>query len=204
MPFKTTPDPAFPSKPNPKPKQHTPSSSSSSKPDPSTGPVFFWHPHDGHGYLGQWYHSPFSVDGDTYATAEMYMMVQKARLFRDEDVARKMLNTTDPKRHKALGRQVKGFEGGVWDEHKLSIVEQANYHKFTISEDEADLRKMLLATAERELVEASPLDRVWGVGFAEKNAEANRARWGQNLLGKALMNVRGRLRAEVRKGYFEE
>jgi ribA/ribD-fused uncharacterized protein len=58
---------------------------------------------------------------------------------------------------------------------------------------------MLLATGERELVEASPLDRIWGVGFAEKSAERNRHRWGQNLLGRALMDVRARLREEGRE-----
>lgn len=78
----------------------------------------------------------------------------------------------------------------------MRIVEEGNYHKFTISEDAASLKAMLLATGERELVEASPMDRIWGVGFTEKNAGHNRVRWGQNLLGKALMNVRARLREE--------
>jgi predicted NAD-dependent protein-ADP-ribosyltransferase YbiA (DUF1768 family) len=47
-------------------------------------PVFFWKPHDGNGYLGQWYWSKFTVEGETYVTAETWMMVQKARLFGDE------------------------------------------------------------------------------------------------------------------------
>jgi ribA/ribD-fused uncharacterized protein len=75
-------------------------------------------------------------------------------------------------------------------------VEEGNYHKFTISEDAENLRAMLLATGDRELVEASAMDRVWGIGFSESNAEQNRVRWGENLLGKALMNVRERLREE--------
>ncbi|KAF2033602.1 DUF1768-domain-containing protein, partial [Setomelanomma holmii] len=166
-------------------------------PTPETSkPVYFWRPNDGNGYLGQWFWSPFTIDGETYATAEMWMMVQKARLFKDEDVARNMLATTDPKQHKALGRQVDNFDGKVWDEQKLKIVEDGNYHKFTASEDAENLRKMLLATGDRELVEASPLDRIWGVGFGEKNAGQSRQWWGQNLLGKALTNVRARLREE--------
>jgi ribA/ribD-fused uncharacterized protein len=83
---------------------------------------------------------------------------------------------------------------------KLKIVEEGNWHKFTISDDTAHLRQMLLATWERELVEASPLDRIWGVMFAEKNACANRHRWVQNLLGRALMSVRGSLRKEEKAG----
>jgi ribA/ribD-fused uncharacterized protein len=75
-------------------------------------------------------------------------------------------------------------------------------YKFTIAEDAESLRGWLLKTGDRKLVEASPFDRVWGVGFTEKNAGANRQRWGQNLLGKALMVVRTRLeeqRAEAKK-----
>ncbi|KAH7380798.1 hypothetical protein BKA66DRAFT_419836 [Pyrenochaeta sp. MPI-SDFR-AT-0127] len=162
-------------------------------------PVYFWRPNDGNGYLGQWYWSEFTVDGETYATAEMWMMVQKARLFNDEAIAKKMLATTDPKTHKGLGRKVKNFDGKRWDDEKLRIVEEGNYHKFTISEDAANLRTMLMATGDRELVEASPLDKIWGVGFGENNAGANRHRWGQNLLGIAVMNVRARLREEGEK-----
>lgn len=97
---------------------HPSTSSNTNTPiSPSTRPVYFWRPHEeGTGYLGQWYSSPFTVSGDTYATAEMWMMVQKARLFGDEDVARQMLKTSDPKKHKALGRQVKNFDNRVWDE----------------------------------------------------------------------------------------
>lgn len=79
---------------------------------------------------------------------------------------------------------------------RLKIVEDGNYHKFKASDDAVALKEMLLKTGERELVEASPLDRIWGIGYKEGNAAQNRAKWGQNLLGIALMNVRGRLRKE--------
>ncbi|KAJ4305178.1 hypothetical protein N0V90_000709 [Kalmusia sp. IMI 367209] len=169
----------------------------SSKDQQRNDPVYFWKPDQGHGYLGQWYWSPWVHEGDTYVNAEVWMMVGKARLFGDESIARQMLDTTDPREHKALGRKVKNFNQKVWDSNKSRIVEEGNYHKFTISEDAVNLKAMLLATEEREIVEASPMDRIWGVGFAEKNAGQNRGRWGQNLLGKALMVVRGRLREEV-------
>ncbi|CAO2648009.1 Nn.00g089310.m01.CDS01 [Neocucurbitaria sp. VM-36] len=171
-------------------------STTTSEQQQSNQPVYFWRPNQGNGYLGQWFWSAFTVNGETYATAEMWMMVQKARLFGDEVVAAKMLATTNPKEHKALGRKVKNFDGGKWDEHKLQIVIDGNYHKFTVSDDAKNLRSMLLATGERELVEASPMDRIWGVGFTEKDAGKNRVRWGENLLGEALMSVRGRLREE--------
>ena len=125
MPYQTIPDPDFPplssstSHSKSKPKQP---SATSSTTQPTTKPVFFWRPNDGNGYLSQWFYSPFTVDGDTYATAEMWMMVQKARLFGDEDTAKSMLGTMDPKRHKALGRQVKNFSEKTWDERELCLV----------------------------------------------------------------------------------
>jgi predicted NAD-dependent protein-ADP-ribosyltransferase YbiA (DUF1768 family) len=61
------------------------STSISTSATPSTKPVFFWKPNDGHGYLSQWYWSKFTVDNETYAQAEMWMMVQKARCFGDWD-----------------------------------------------------------------------------------------------------------------------
>jgi ribA/ribD-fused uncharacterized protein len=84
---------------------------------PYSRPFYFWKPQQPGGYLSQWYASTFTLpNGETYATTEMWMMVQKARLFGDEEVAKKMLATTDPKEHKELGREVRGWEGGVWDE----------------------------------------------------------------------------------------
>lgn len=54
---------------------------------------------------------------------------------------------------------------------------------------------MLLETGDRLLVEASPYDKIWGVGYSAANAAANEGNWGENLLGKALMRVRDRLRS---------
>lgn len=107
-----------------------------------------------------------------------------------------MLRTPSPKQHKALGRRVANFSEAKWDERKFEIVTQGNYYKFTISSDALRIRGLLLATGERELVEASPLDRIWGIGFVERDAEGMREVWGENLLGRALERVRERLREE--------
>ncbi|OCL13213.1 DUF1768-domain-containing protein [Glonium stellatum] len=157
--------------------------------------IYFWreYGHD-YGFLSQWYESAWEHEGTTYVSAEMWMMVQKARLFGDEQIAQAMLETTDPKAHKAFGRKVSDFDPEVWDQNKNRIVKEGNWHKFTKSKDQAELQKLLLATGDKELVEASPFDKIWGIGFTEKGAEKNRHKWGQNLLGKALMDVRDRLR----------
>jgi ribA/ribD-fused uncharacterized protein len=99
------------------------SSSTTTTTTPSPRPLYFWRPHtEGTGYLSQWYPSPFPISSTHYAThyatAEMWMMVQKARLFGDEETAAQMLSTEDPKVHKALGRKVRGFQEGKWDARK--------------------------------------------------------------------------------------
>jgi ribA/ribD-fused uncharacterized protein len=71
--------------------------------------------------------------------------------------------------------------------------------KFTKSEHAPQLRAQLLDTEDRELVEAAPRDRTWGIGFGAVNAGAQRHRWGKNLLGQALVIVRKRLQEEARE-----
>lgn len=125
------------------------------------------------------------------------MMYNKAMLFDDYSIGAKIMATKSPKTQKSLGRKVKNFDEKKWNEHKSRIVEEASYHKFTKSLSETeDMRALLLATGDRELVEASPYDRIWGIGFVEADAEDCRADWGENLLGKALEKARASIRAE--------
>lgn len=142
--------------------------------------------------FSQWYDSPFVVDGVEYATAEHYMMVRKAKLFGDTEVIELMLKSRDPGKVKALGRMVKGFNESLWCDHRLKIVADGNYAKF--SQNPA-LKDYLVATKNRVLVEASPYDRVWGVGLSADNENIKQPqRWqGENLLGFALMKVRSQL-----------
>nr|WP_228122912.1 NADAR family protein [Saccharothrix syringae] len=143
--------------------------------------------------LSQWYEAPFTEDGRTYPTAEHYMMAGKALLFGDEEVAARVLAARTPVEAKALGRQVRGFDGDRWAEHRVDVVVRGNLAKFRAHDD---LRSYLLSTGDRVLVEASPVDRVWGIGLAaDDERAADPSRWlGLNLLGQALMTVRERLR----------
>jgi ribA/ribD-fused uncharacterized protein len=128
------------------------------------------------------------------------MMYHKALLFADADIAAQIMATPVPATQKALGRKVRGFDEGVWKANRERIVEEANWWKFVngtgTGEQAKGLRERFLETGQRDLIEASPRDRIWGIGFGKNNAEANRERWGLNLLGKALMRVRERLKEE--------
>ncbi|UGQ09866.1 NADAR family protein [Yinghuangia sp. ASG 101] len=149
----------------------------------------------GAGCLSQWWPSPFTVDDVTYATAEHWMMAGKARLFGDPAAERRAVAAPHPKTAKAVGRQVRGFDEATWVARRFELVVAGNVAKFG---QNAALRAFLLGTNTRILVEASPMDRLWGIGLAATDPRADDpAQWrGLNLLGFALMETRARLRAE--------
>ncbi|WP_262285727.1 NADAR family protein [Micromonospora sp. MA102] len=148
----------------------------------------------GAGCLSQWWPAPFTVDGRTYATAEHWMMWHKATLFGDDGMAERVLTAAHPQRAKALGRQVRGFDEAIWAARRYDIVVAGSVAKFGQHEQ---LGRFLLGTGERVLVEASPVDHIWGIGLAADDPRAeDPARWrGDNLLGFALMEARAALRA---------
>ncbi|MFG3049457.1 NADAR family protein [Kitasatospora sp. NPDC048239] len=152
------------------------------QPDGSPGP----------GTLSQWWPGAFTVDGVEYATAEHWMMAGKARLFGDDEIVPRILAARTPAEAKKLGRLVQGFDERVWTAKRFELVVEGNVAKF--GQDQA-LRAYLLRTGGRVLVEASPLDKVWGIGLAAHDERARRpGQWrGENLLGFALMEARARL-----------
>ena len=144
--------------------------------------------------LSQWYESPFIVDNICYPTAEHWMMAQKALLFDDAAIFQKIVTAQKPGEVKELGRQIAGFDEQSWNKNRYDIVKQGNFHKFS---QHPVLAEYLLKTAPRILAEASPVDKIWGVGLAEddKAIQYIDAWPGLNLLGFALMEVRDMLKA---------
>ena len=153
----------------------------------------FYREREANGIFSQWYRADMTIDGRKFFCCEQYMMWSKAILFDDGETAEKIMLAKTPKEIKKLGREVSNFDQAVWDKNKLEIVIKANYNKFT---QNGELLKRLLATGDRVLVEASPWDRIWGVGLGADDPDVyDRDKWkGQNLLGQALMAVRDMVR----------
>ncbi|MET7402814.1 NADAR family protein [Dactylosporangium sp. NPDC005572] len=157
--------------------------------------LFFWGHHPradgsiGPSCLSQWWPAEFLVDGVLFPSAEHFMMYRKALLFGDEAVAERILTVAHPNEAKTLGRQIAPFDEAVWVRSRFEIVVEGSVAKF---DQNPDLRAFLLGTGDRVLVEASPLDRVWGIGLTAGDASADEpVLWrGQNLLGFALMRAR--------------
>lgn len=93
--------------------------------------------------LSQWWPSPFTVDGVTYATAEHWMMAGKARLFGDEDALARVLAAGHPSQAKNAGRLVRGFDEEVWARERFGIVVEGSVRKFSA---DAESRAFLLGT----------------------------------------------------------
>lgn len=144
--------------------------------------------------FSQWYFAPFVIDDMIYPTAEHYMMAQKALLFGDNGIFHQIIHAKHPKQAKDLGRQVSNFDEKTWNKKRVDIVMTGNLAKFS---QHNDLKTFLLNTGKRILVEASPVDKIWGVGLAQDDDRIhNPLTWqGLNLLGFALMNVRDKLSA---------
>ena len=156
--------------------------------------ICFWRIKDPYGFLSNWWVSPFVENGITFHTAEHYLMYHKAILFNDKHSAKSILIVNTPSEVKRIGRHVKNFDQKVWDENKYEIMCRGLYLKFS---QNPYLLKLLLETGDAILVEASPVDVVWGVGLAVPTSSCGVDLDncpGQNLLGKALMEVRDKLK----------
>lgn len=142
--------------------------------------------------FSQWWISPFEYEGQVYRSAEHWMMAGKARLFNDSVTLAAILNAHTPAEAKKWGRAVRNFDPDIWDAGKFQLVVKGNWLKF--SQHEA-LKDFLLQTGNRVIVEASPVDPVWGIGMAVTDAGVEQpGNWkGENLLGFALMEVRDQL-----------
>lgn len=142
--------------------------------------------------FSQWFKCEFKDEQSiSYNCAEQYMMAQKALLFKDEEIYHLIMKVEYPKEHKALGRKIKNFNQVIWDQNCQKIVMQGNYYKFS---QNSDLLQNLKNTVDCTLVEASPFDKIWGIGLGESaSAEllGNPLNWkGQNLLGLLLTELR--------------
>ena len=164
------------------------------------GTIFFYghSGSNGKACLSNFYPAAFVDHEDSicYSNTEQYLMYHKAKLFGDMVIANQILSTTHPSTIKALGRKVKGFNDTTWDKHKYNIMCRGLYYKFSQNDM---LGAYLLSTGDATLAEASPTDRIWGIGMSEQQAinlpQHLLYSRGQNLLGQALMSTRDRIRS---------
>ena len=140
--------------------------------------------------LTNWHMQEFEHKDIKFNCSEQAMMYEKAMLFADFETADLILKAESPKDQKALGRKVKSFDESTWDRLKYKIVKDILRSKFTTIESNRDFLRSLKRTT---IVESSPYDRVWGIGYRKEDAIDNIHNWGENLLGKILTELSNEL-----------
>lgn len=137
----------------------------------------------------------------TFTSTEQGFMYIKAITFGDNVTAQKILNTDDPNRCRKLGRQVKGYNDAEWAKIRYDVFYTLNWAKYT--QDKKLQEKLLDPQFDgKKFVEASPIDKIWGIGYAEDNPniEFTDMYWGKNYLGRILTNIRKRLKSAKGSG----
>lgn len=149
---------------------------------------YFWNTIYSQWYISQDKDYLFEENGVGFITAEHYMMYYKALIFGDLETAGKILKTVHPRDVKRLGRQVANYDDSVWNAKRFDVVVNGNILKFSQNPELLeDLRKY----KNKIFVEASPEDKIWGIGLHyEDDRVLDDSLWqGQNLLGNAINRV---------------
>jgi ribA/ribD-fused uncharacterized protein len=152
--------------------------------------AFFFHlPEEPHGYLSNWYPSPFDLDGIRFSSVEQYIMYRKCMTFGDEASAEAVLAAEDPAAQQIIGRRAAGYIGHVWDGMRQMVAFRGLMAKFTQNEE---LKQKLLDTGDAYLVECAGSDKNWACGVRlNDEGRFDAENWtGGNILGFALMEVR--------------
>lgn len=150
--------------------------------------LYFWKPDDEHGIFSNWYECPYTHNNILFNTSEHYLMYEKAILMNDLTIAAKIITCDSPKRAQQLGRMIKNWDEDKWVQNRENIMFNALKAKF---DNNPALKNYLLNTNNKILVEASPVDKIWGIGLNKHDAAKNPGVFkGLNLLGKSLMNLR--------------
>lgn len=151
--------------------------------------VYFYNQNKVNGFMSNFFPSTFMHDGLIYNCSEQRFIKAKQERYEpdNERLAEAIMNETDPASIKALGRRVGNFDPDDWEGVRESVMYEAVLLKFS---QNSVLKRKLLNTNDKTLVEASPTDLIWGIGLSIKDAELGKKWKGKNLLGRVLMSVR--------------
>lgn len=150
--------------------------------------------------LSNFYKTQFNYNGNEFPNSETAIMYTKAQTFGDQTTADKILKCKEPSGAKRLGRKVKPFEPNKWIESRDENVPKILYQKFT---QNSKLKEWLISTGNAVLAEIAIedsrgriryKDMLWGIGIGAHHKDIDKPnewhKFGENYLGKTLMNVR--------------
>jgi N-glycosidase YbiA len=145
--------------------------------------LFYGERHEPYGCFSNFAAYPIEIDGVVWPTVEHYFQAQK---FPGTEHADRIRAASSPMVAKRLGRSRHVPLRPDWEAVKDDVMRRAVLRKF---EQHPDVRAVLLATGDEEIVENAPRDYYWGCGAKGT---------GKNMLGRILMEVRATLRERER------
>lgn len=155
---------------------------------------FYSHTKGNYKYMSNFYPSVFVDEvGNEFNCSEQYLMYNKCKLFdpSNDQMLLQILEEKSPAKIKALGRMVKNYNEYIWNQSRYKIMVNGIKLKFGQNQSIAN---ELIQTNPKMLYEAAQNDNIWGIGFnAETAVTKDKTCFGSNLLGKALVHVRGEL-----------
>ena len=139
-------------------------------------------------HLPNFHHQSFEYEGNVISCVEQGYQSEKARFVGREDLADSILSMSDPVHMKRTGD---GISDDQWYSSgtALATMKKLLVAKFTQC---AGLRKTLINTGSRTLVESSPSSLYWGSGIHMKHQDAlnTDVYKGSNHMGRLLGEVR--------------
>lgn len=150
--------------------------------------IFFYSHYGEFGFLSNFYPTQIKFREYIFPSSEHLYMWKKARFFEDLETSNKILHADSPRKAKQLGRLVANFDENIWKLHCGPAMISTLLHKF----NDMTMRRKLLSTYDKYLVEASPTDKIWGIGMSDSDPDRfDDTKWiGENLLGNCLMQIR--------------
>ena len=114
-------------------------------------------------------------------------MSQKARLFNDKSALEMILKEENPKKQKALGKRIKGFNQQTWHDHAKGLCSPGIEAKIL---QNPSIKDLLVSTGNRKIGEANPHDNFFGIGLHLNDAKSCK---GKNIMGFILEDIRTKL-----------
>ena len=93
--------------------------------------IGFWKVNEPYGEFSNWYMSNFKLFNIKFISSEQALMYCKALYFGDKEITSKILEETNNKNIKDLGRQVKNYKDLEWSAVRYPIMSLILYHKFS-------------------------------------------------------------------------
>lgn len=156
--------------------------------------IFFYGIKDKYSYMSNFYKVIFTDENNiNYCCSEQYFMYKKCETFdpTNDNLLKLILSEKSATKIKKLGRQVSNYDETIWKNRRYDIMVEGLKLKFSQNED---IKQKLLLTSNKSLFEASKYDKIWGIGYYANDAvNTDKSKFGTNLLGKALMEVRTHL-----------